>query len=114
VSGATVMSDQFPSQTVVSLYFTPTGSQGVGFITGSATAATVVSTTSSGGAGAKTTSGTTSKASAASGGESSSQSSSTSSGGAAPTGVWSRIVGAVLEVLLLLYCMQRRFERGRS
>ena len=102
MSGATVMSDQFPSQTAVSLYFTPTGSQGVGVITGSATAATVVSTTSSGsggsssgGAGAKTTSGTTSKASAASGSESSSQSSSTSSAGAAPTGVWFGVVGAV-------------------
>ena len=105
MSGATVMSDQFPSQTAVSLYFTPTGSQGVGVITGSATAATVVSTTSSGsggsssgGAGAKTTSGTsgtTSKASAASGSKGSSQSSSTSSAGVAPTGVWFGVVGAV-------------------
>ena len=95
MSGATVMSDQFPSQTAVSLYFTPTESQGVGVITVDTTAATVVSTTSSGGAGAKTTSGTTSKASAASGSESSSQSSSTSSAGAAPTGVWFGIVGAV-------------------
>src|SRR5215469_7991164 len=39
-TGATVLSDQFPSQSAVSLYYTVTGSQGPGAITGSATAAT--------------------------------------------------------------------------
>lgn len=98
MSGATVMSDQFPSQTAISLYFTPTGSQGAGAITGSATAATDVSTTSAGttSSGAKNTlTGTSSQASAATGTESSSQSSSTSKGGAAPTGVVFGMLGAV-------------------
>ncbi len=39
-TGATDMSDQFPSKTAVSLYYTPTGIQGMGAITGSATGAT--------------------------------------------------------------------------
>jgi hypothetical protein len=33
-SGGTSYSDQFPSQSAVSLYYTPSGSQGVGVITG--------------------------------------------------------------------------------
>jgi hypothetical protein len=46
---ATVFSDQFPSMTAISLYFTVTGAQGPGAITGSATAATkaVASSTTS-------------------------------------------------------------------
>lgn len=43
-TGATVKSDQFPSETAVSLYFTASGSQGPGAITGSATGATAVVT----------------------------------------------------------------------
>ncbi|KAK3328329.1 hypothetical protein B0T19DRAFT_187493 [Cercophora scortea] len=39
-TGATVTSDQAPSQSAVSLYFTATGSRGPGQITGDATAAT--------------------------------------------------------------------------
>jgi len=39
-SGSTVFSDQFPSQTAVSLYYTASGKQGTGAITGSAAAAT--------------------------------------------------------------------------
>lgn len=39
-SDATALSDAFPSQTAVSLYYTTSGSQGIGAITGSATAAT--------------------------------------------------------------------------
>lgn len=39
-TGATVMSDQAPSNTAISLYFTASGSQGLGAITGNATAAT--------------------------------------------------------------------------
>ena len=39
-TGATILSDQFLSQSAVSLYYTATGSQGPGAITGSATAAT--------------------------------------------------------------------------
>lgn len=98
MSGATIMSDLYPSQTAISLYFTPTGSQGVGVITGSATAATAISTSSSAettGSGAKTTGGSSSKASVASGSGSSSQSSSTSKAGAAPTGVMFGVLGAV-------------------
>lgn len=43
-TGATAMSDQAPSNTAISLYFTASGSQGVGAITGSATAATATIT----------------------------------------------------------------------
>lgn len=39
-TGATVLSDKFPSQSAVSLYYTAVGSQGPGAITGSGTAAT--------------------------------------------------------------------------
>jgi hypothetical protein len=39
-TGSTVSSDQFPSQTAVSLYYTASGPIGPGAITGSATAAT--------------------------------------------------------------------------
>jgi len=56
-SGATVSSDQFPSQTAVSLYFTASGSQGPGAITGSATAATASGTKTSASSGSRATSG---------------------------------------------------------
>ncbi|GAB7354444.1 hypothetical protein MBLNU459_g4932t1 [Dothideomycetes sp. NU459] len=48
VSGAaTVLSDQYPSQSAVSLYYTATGAQGAGAITGSAAEATASATGSS-------------------------------------------------------------------
>lgn len=102
MSGATVMTDLFPSQTAISLYFTATGTQGLGAITGSATLGTVVSSTGASasatpttGSGASQTMGSAGAASTSASG-SSSQSSSTSKGGAAPTGgAWIRVVGAV-------------------
>ena len=96
VSGATVMSDMYPSQTAISLYFTPTGSQGPGSITGSATAATAVSTTSSGGAGTTGSNGSGASGSGASVSSSEGSSSTSSSkAGAAPTGVLIGMLGAV-------------------
>lgn len=44
-TGAAVLSDQFPSQAAVSLYFTATGHEGPGAITGSATLATATGPT---------------------------------------------------------------------
>ncbi|KAI9167577.1 hypothetical protein HJFPF1_03708 [Paramyrothecium foliicola] len=43
-TGSTQSSDQFPDETAVSLYYTPTGSQGPGRITGAATSATAEAT----------------------------------------------------------------------
>ncbi|KAE9365635.1 hypothetical protein N431DRAFT_549750 [Stipitochalara longipes BDJ] len=81
---ATDVSDLYPSQTAVSLYFTASGPQGPGAITGSATLATKTPSaggaTGTGGSGGNTGSG-------ASGG-SQSTSTSSSKAGAAPTGVW--------------------------
>ncbi len=83
------MTDLYPSQTAISLYFTASGPQGPGQITGSATAATKVASTVSGSTSAG--SGTT-KTSVTSGGSatagSGSSSTSSSKAGAAPTGVW--------------------------
>lgn len=45
-TGATVLSDQFPSQSAVSLYYTAVGSQGPGAISGSAMTATAGASTS--------------------------------------------------------------------
>jgi hypothetical protein len=92
VSGATVRSDQFPSQTAISLYFTPSGSQGAGSITGSATQATVMSTTTSESTTAETTSMSESQSSQTA---QSSHSTDTSTAGAAPTGVWVGVLGAI-------------------
>ncbi|KAN0089714.1 hypothetical protein V8E51_019974 [Hyaloscypha variabilis] len=82
---ATDLSDLYPSETAVSLYFTATGPQGPGAITGSATLATKTPST----AAATGTSGT-GNTGTGSGGSAGSQSTSTSSSkaGAAPTGVW--------------------------
>lgn len=92
-TGATTSSDRFPSQTEVSLYFSATGSQGPGAITGSATAATSrpepvgtttqstrrpAGTTTAGGAQAGITSGAT-------GGGAATTTSSSSGLGAIPT-----------------------------
>jgi hypothetical protein len=83
---ATDTTDLFPSQTAISLYYTATGSEGPGQITGSATLAT--KTPSAGSGGSTGTGG--GSGSQTSGGSAGSQSTSTSSSksGAAPTGVW--------------------------
>jgi len=90
------VTDFFPSQTAVSLYFMPSGVQGPGQITGSAAAATKASTnteslvsgpssgvsTATGGSEASSTSGRSLTAG------SESPSTSTSTSGSIPTGVW--------------------------
>jgi len=92
---ATDTSDLYPSQTAVSLYFTATGPQGPGQITGSATLATRTpgSGSAGGGTGTGTATGgsggggqTTANGGSGSGGTGTSTSS--SKAGAAPTGVW--------------------------
>lgn len=96
----TATSDQFPNETAVSLYFTVTGSQGPGVITGSATAATKTESaaqtsqtgSSTTGTGSKSTSGTLVAPTI---GTSAASSTSTSKGGAAPTGIWFGAMGAV-------------------
>lgn len=104
---ATEVTDLFPSRTDVSLYFTPTGVQGPGVITGSATGATkVVSslTTSSGtgGSGSSVSGGGGSRTSVGGitsmGGQSPSSTSS-SKGAAAPTGAWMGGFGVVAGVV---------------
>jgi hypothetical protein len=55
-TGSTVSSDQFPSQTAVSLYYTASGSLGPGSITGSATGATATGGSTNAG-GSRSTSG---------------------------------------------------------
>lgn len=102
-------SDRFPSQTAVSLYYTATGSQGPGSVTGSAAQATntgsVTSTgTSTGRTGATTLSGTVSSTSSRAGAtQSSSRTSagvtgattSSSTAGARETGVWMGALGVI-------------------
>jgi hypothetical protein len=56
-TGSTVLSDQFPSQSAVSLYYTASGSQGPGAISGSTTAATGASITLTTSTGTNTASG---------------------------------------------------------
>jgi len=82
---ATDVSDLYPSQTAVSLYFTASGPQGPGAITGSATLATKTPSTAATTTGANGGSGGNTG-----GGSGGTQSTSTSSSkaGAAPTGVW--------------------------
>lgn len=95
---ATSLKDQFPSQTAVSLYYTASGAQGVGAISGSATLATKTGVANT--EPAPTTSGSKSGGSTtgSSGGSSSvtkAATSSTSSGGTAAT----QIVGGLLAVV---------------
>ncbi|KAI9650410.1 hypothetical protein NHQ30_000424 [Ciborinia camelliae] len=102
---ATQLSDLYPSETAVSLYYTASGNQGVGTITGSATGATksgsgsasattAAAATASGGSGsgASATATTTTAAGAVTGGGKSGSTSS-SSAGAAPTGVMRGFLG---------------------
>lgn len=104
-TGATVSSDRAVSKTAVSLYYTASGSQGPGKITGSETAATAtgglvtesqsVTTTATGGSATGTASDVGSTASSAS--ASSASSTTTAAGnGAAPAGVGSNLLAGVV------------------
>ncbi|KAI5207335.1 hypothetical protein AUEXF2481DRAFT_8035 [Aureobasidium subglaciale EXF-2481] len=78
---ATTLSDQYPSQSAVSLYYTASGNQGVGAVTGSAaqaTAAVSSSATRSSSASLAASAATTTGASSSTGSSSSRQSSSSS------------------------------------
>ncbi|KAH8648804.1 hypothetical protein BGZ60DRAFT_423010 [Tricladium varicosporioides] len=102
-SGGASLTDLYPSKTDISLYYTPTKSQGVGAITGAATAATKTgsggATTGTGATGSQTTlnGGKSSGAGSAGGSGTAAGASSTSSSkaGAAPTGVWMGALGFV-------------------
>ena len=89
---ATDTTDLYPSQTAISLYFTATGPQGPGQITGSATLATKTPGTAAGsgtGTGTGTGgSGSGGQTTANGGGGSGASTTSSSKAGAAPTGVW--------------------------
>lgn len=90
---ATTTSDQFPSQSAVSLYYTASGNQGPGAITGSAAQATATASAASASSGslaasaattsAARTSGASSSAKSSSGSMTSARSSGSSSGSAA-------------------------------
>lgn len=98
-TGATVSSDQAPSSTAVSLYFTLTGSQGPGAITGSAAEATATATTTAGASvtGSSRTSGSGSgSTSTASGNTGSASSSGASSSSSAAAAQISPVVGGLL------------------
>lgn len=90
----TGMTDLYPSQTAISLYYTPSRSQGVGAITGSAAGATksVATTTSASGS---------SKTGTSVGAATGSSSTSSSKAGAAPTGIWMGGLGAVAGGMML-------------
>ena len=86
----TLTTDLYPSQTAISLYYTPTGKQGPGAITGSATAATKVESSTAAGT-VTMTSQTTGSGTASTG----STSTSSSKAGAAPTQICLGALGAV-------------------
>ncbi|RFU32235.1 hypothetical protein B7463_g4111, partial [Scytalidium lignicola] len=95
--------DQFPSNAAVSLYYTATGPEGPGPITGEATVAVAESTTSTGGGSSAAStaipaSGSTPAPSSSAGGSGAANVATTSSskGGAAPTGLVGGILGAVV------------------
>lgn len=96
-TGATISSDQAPSSTAVSLYFTLSGSQGAGVITGSLAEATATTTMKASATGTSSTggsgSGSTSSASSNTDSTSSGSASSSSSVAAAqPTMVIGRLL----------------------
>ncbi|KAG4434882.1 hypothetical protein IFR05_009642 [Cadophora sp. M221] len=94
----TAMRDQFPSQTAISLYYTVSGTQGVGAITGDAVSATRTASPTPSGSGSRTGTGTSSRtASTGSGtaGAGTASSSSSTAGAAMPTGAWMGAVGVV-------------------
>lgn len=84
-TGATVMSDRAPSSTAVSLYYTATGSQGPGPITGSAAEATATTTTSVAAATTPGTAGSSGSSPGSSSGSGSGSSSGTANPGTTPT-----------------------------
>lgn len=93
------MTDLYPSQTAVSLYYTASGPQGEGAITGSATLATNVpssaaATTTAGGS-ATAGSGSAATSAAGSGAGGASAASKTSSSGAAATNGLAGLLGIV-------------------
>ena len=73
---ATTTSDQFPSQSAVSLYYTASGNQGPGAITGSAAQATATASAASASSGSLAASAATTSAARTSGASSSARSSS--------------------------------------
>jgi len=95
----TGMTDLYPSQTAVSLYYTATGPQGEGAITGSATLATMVPSTAAAsttaGGSATTGAGSAPTSAAGSSAGSASAASKTSSSGAAATNGLSGLLGVV-------------------
>ncbi|THY25079.1 hypothetical protein D6D01_05198 [Aureobasidium pullulans] len=76
---ATTTSDQFPSQSAVSLYYTASGNQGPGAITGSAAQATATASAVSGSSGSLAASAATTSAARSSGASSGARSSSMTS-----------------------------------
>ncbi len=106
-TAGTGMTDLYPSQTAVSLYYTATGNQAAGVITGSATAATHVAASTTSGIASPTTaaaSGTSGSGGSSSGSGTASAASKTSSSGAAPTnilgGFWGVVAGGVAVAVL--------------
>ncbi|KAL3425755.1 collagen-like protein mcl1 [Phlyctema vagabunda] len=97
-TGATSLVDQFPSNPAVSLYYTATGPQGAGAITGSATLATASVTSTSTRASGTTASraSTTASATGAAGTSGAASSSSSSSSAAAATGA---VLGHLMAVV---------------
>lgn len=88
-TGAETMVDQSSGDAAISLYYTASGAQGAGQITGSATAATAASTTAATTGSASNSKATTAHTTGTSGSAASTKSSTTSSSSnfAAPTGV---------------------------
>ncbi|KYG41234.1 hypothetical protein M433DRAFT_8117 [Acidomyces richmondensis BFW] len=116
VSGAATMtSDQFPSQSAVSLYYTASGPQGAGAITGSATLATATSSASNmtTSVGASSVSGVSSSAAAAvsssapSASAASSSAATSSSSSAASTGLANKfgIAGQIAALAIGAYIL---------
>lgn len=109
-SGSASLTDLYPSKTDISLYYTPTMIQGVGEITGAATAATKsgsVGTTTSTSATRSQTTLSGSKTSGTGSGSGSgtavgASSTSSSKAGAAPTGAWMGALGVVAGGVVIL------------
>ncbi|KAH9221085.1 hypothetical protein DL95DRAFT_382494 [Leptodontidium sp. 2 PMI_412] len=92
----TAMSDQFPSQTAISLYYTVSGTQGVGAITGEAASATRTASPTPSESGSRTgTSSRTTSTGSGTAAAGTARSSSSTAGAAMPTGAW---MGAVCVV----------------
>jgi hypothetical protein len=99
-TAGTGTTDLYPSQTAVSLYYTASGPQGEGAITGSAAAATKVpssaaASTTAGAGGSMTTAGAAPTGGSSTTGGSASEASKTSSSGAAATNGLAGLLGIV-------------------